>query len=541
MIFLKKRAITLLVLLNIFFGLIVLRIADLSVRTQPAGSFSSGIRLDITELRGTVYDCNMLPLTNGKNAYRAVAKPTLKALAALESELDAVAFSSVKQSVSSGNPVAVSVSDRNLQGQDIEVVEYPIRYDSLACHIIGYTGYDGRGVSGIEKAFDTLLSDAGRNIYARVSADAHGRVLIGEKIEVFNNDFPMSGVILTLDRDIQCIAETALDNSGAECAAAVVMDVETGAIRACVSRPDFDRSNIASVLDDPDSPLINRAFLPYSVGSVFKPVVAVAALENGIGEDYAHNCTGNVTLNGVTFNCHKKDGHGELDMESAIAVSCNTYFISIALEVGADKIIETAKAFGFGEQTVFADSMKSLGGNLPEKVDSMAATANLSFGQGELTATPVQICTMMSVIANGGHSVSPYLVEGEVDENGNPIRNGGYSEQKQIISSVTADILKRMLVAVVKEGSGVRADSEFVDCAGKTATAQTGRMLNGAEIYNAWFAGFFPADNPRYAVVILKENGGEGAVSCAPVFKGIAEGTATEKHLILPLEYTEKE
>ena len=162
----------------------------------------------------------------------------------------------------------------------------------------------------------------------------------------------------------------------------------------------------------------------------------------------------------------------------------------------------------------------------------MAATANLSFGQGELTATPVQICTMMSVIANGGHSIEPYLVEGEVDENGNAVRNGGYSERKQIISSATADILKRMLVTVVKEGSGVRADSEIVCCAGKTATAQTGRIMNGEEIYNAWFAGFFPSDNPKYAVVVLRENGGEGAVSCAPVFREIAEGIALSEGLI---------
>ncbi|MBR2868116.1 MAG: hypothetical protein IKB88_03475 [Clostridia bacterium] len=528
----KKRAITALVMLNVFFALIVLRLADLSVRTQTAANFSSGIRLDITELRGTIYDCNMNPLTNGETAYRAIAKPTLKALAALESELDAVAFSSVKQAFSSGDPAMVSVSNRNFQGADIEVVEYPVRYDSLACHIIGYTDYDGRGVSGIEKAFDTLLSGAKKTVYARVAADAHGKVLVGEKIEVFNNNFPMSGVILAVDRNVQRIAETALDNSVCRCAAVVVMDVGTGAVRACVSRPDYDRNNIASVLNDADSPLINRAFQPYSVGSVFKPVVAAAALENGIGEDYTHNCTGSVTLNGVTFNCHKKDGHGELDMESAVAVSCNTYFISLAIEVGADEIIETAKRFGFGEQTVFAESMKSRSGNLPEKVDSMAATANLSFGQGELTATPVQICTMMSVIANGGLSVKPYLVEGQVDENGNAVRKGGYSEQKQIISPSTAEILKRMLVAVVKEGSGVRAASEFVGCAGKTATAQTGRMSGEAEIYNAWFAGFFPSDNPRYAVVVLRENGGEGAVSCAPVFREIAEGITLSEGLI---------
>ena len=228
----------------------------------------------------------------------------------------------------------------------------------------------------------------------------------------------------------------------------------------------------------------------------------------------------------MTFNCHKKDGHGILNMEEAVAQSCNTYFINLALEVGGDGITEMAKDFGFGVPTVFSETVKTRSGNLPEKVDSKAATANLSFGQGELTATPVQICSMMATVANGGRYVRPYLVEGEADVNGRVTRISGYSERRQIISSGTAELLRRFLVAVVERGSGSRAKSDIVDCAGKTATAQTGKTENGSEIYNAWFAGYFPAEEPKYAVVILKENGGEGAVSCAPVFREIAEKTA---------------
>lgn len=512
------------VLIAVSFSFLAFRINDISSRFVAAQSVSSGIRLDVATLRGTVYDCNMKPLTNCETAFYAIAKPTLKALSLLEKELDFHTFSAVREKLSSGEPVAVKVSSDMPDSDDVTVIGYPERYDSLACHIIGYLGSDGRGVTGVEKSFDALLSDASSELYARVATDANGRVLIGEKTQVFGNAFPKSGVILTINRDIQRIAEEALDNSGAVCAAAIVMDIETGAVRACVSRPAFYRENIASVLNDPDSPLINRAFSAFSVGSVFKPVVAAAALESGIDSGYSYECTGSVTLNGVTFNCHKRDGHGVVDMESALAHSCNTYFISLALEVGADKIIDMAKAFGFGEQTVFAQSLKSRSGNLPEKVDSKAATANLAFGQGELTATPVQICTMMSIIANGGQAIKPYLVEGEADSQGNPIRKGGYSERRQIISQKTASLLQRFLLAVVEKGSGSRARTELFAVAGKTATAQTGKFENGEEIYNAWFAGYFPADNPRYAVAVLKENGGEGAVSCAPVFKEVAQG-----------------
>ena len=131
---------------------------------------------------------------------------------------------------------------------------------------------------------------------------------------------------------------------------------------------------------------------------------------------------------------------------------------------------------------------------------------------------------MMAIIANGGHKVRPSLVEGEVDLQGNTIRAGGYYERRQIIAQRTALLLQKFLEAVVEKGSGSRARSEVFAVAGKTATAQTGKTENGEEIYNAWFAGYFPADKPEYAVVILKENGGEGAVSCAPVFKEIAQG-----------------
>lgn len=499
------------------------RILNVANSTQAAASSGAGLRFDIADLRGTIYDCNLKRLTNADVCFKAIAKPTQKALAALEKELDAATFLAVKEKMLAGEAVCVDVKSDACDGQDITVVAYPKRYSSFACHIIGYCGYDGRGVSGAEKAFDSLLASYGKNITARIASDANGRVLLGEKIEVSDAFASDGGVVLTVDKEIQKIVEEALDSSGAQRAAAMVIDVETGAIKACVSRPAFNPDDITSALDNPDSPLINRAFLPFSVGSVFKPVVAASALENGISSDFAYNCTGSVTHNGVTFNCHKKDGHGKLDMQGATAVSCNTYFIALALETGAENVIETAADFGFARETALAEGIKSKSGTLPQTVDSAAATANLSFGQGELTATPLQICAMMAAIANGGYYVEPYLVEGEVDADGNFVKKHNYSERRRIISAETAEQLQSFLETVVEEGSGKRAKSDAVTCAGKTATAQTGKSENSEEIYNAWFAGYFPADEPQYAVVILKENGGEGAISCAPAFKEIAE------------------
>ncbi len=483
--------------------------------------------IDLAELKGTVYDCNLRPITNSETEIYIAAKPSNKAISILRNVLIPEVFDSVQERLMKGKPVAVK-AEKSVEGnKDIRTVYVPKRYgdSTFACHIIGYLDGENNGVCGIEKAYNNLLSSEIRVPKVRFFADANGRAMLGEEITVENNGIPETGVVLTIDKDIQETVEIALDNSDTVCAAAVVMEIKSGAIRACVSRPAFDRNNIASALNDVNSPLINRAFLPFSVGSVFKPIVAAAALEKGVDAGFEYNCTGNVTYNGVTFNCHKKSGHGILDMEGALANSCNTYFIALANETGGDNIIKTADLFGFGKPTVLAEGIKSASGYLPEakELDSKAALANLSFGQGNLLATPLQICSMMSTIANGGILVKPYLVEGETDSSGNFIKKENYKEKKRVISEAVSKILKNFLRAVVTEGSGKSAGSEFVSVSGKTATAQTGKTENGEEICNSWFAGYFPSDNPKYAVVIMKENGEGGSVSCAPVFKVIAE------------------
>lgn len=495
---------------------------------QAANSYSS-MTVDLATLRGTVYDCNLQPLTNGETQLYAAAKPSGYSLGQLKSKVLPDVFDYVMERMSQGKCVAVKIDSPIAENNDIKEISVPVRYasDSLACHVIGYINGEARGVSGAEKAFDSLLSEHTSTVTVRFASNAKGRALLGSEILVEGNEIPRKGIVLTVDKDIQRITEQALDASGAECAAAVVIDIESGAVRACASRPAFSQSDIAASLDDGNSPLINRAFLPFSVGSVFKPFVAAAAIENGI-EEFEYNCTGSVTLNGVTFNCHKSEGHGVLDMQGAVANSCNTYFIALANLTGGDNIIETAEKFGFGRETEFAQGMKSSAGVLPDaaELDSKAAVANISFGQGSLLATPVQICAAFAAIARGGVYVQPYLVEGEVDSDGGFTRIKNYGERRQIISAFTAGRLRKFLEAVVTEGSGKRAHSEYVTAAGKTATAQTGKAENGEEIYNAWFAGWFPAEEPKYAVAILKEDGGEGALSCAPVFREIAEKTA---------------
>lgn len=514
-------------ILIILFSLNGIRLYGLCSDAAHVSGMSSSKTIDITTLRGTIYDCRMRPITNSEYDIYAAAKPSNEALACLKGRVMPDVFESVMDRMSRGNPVAVKIDSPVDSTENIITARVPKRYSAAftACHIIGYLNSEDKGISGIEKACNSVLSENSSDVSFTFSANAKGRVMLGEGIEIKGNTIPKNGVVLTIDKDIQQITESVLDASGADCAAAVVMEIESGAIRACVSRPLFNQYDISEYLDDEKSPLINRVLLPFSVGSVFKPVVAAAALENGINESFEYNCTGSVIYNGVTFHCHKRDGHGMLDMKGAVANSCNTYFVELALKTGAKNIIDTASDFGFGKKISLADGIESSKGVLPsaEKLDSKAAIANISFGQGSLLATPLQICSAIATIARGGVYTEPYLIEGECDKDGGLTRIYHYGDKKQVISLETAKKIMNFLEAVVESGSGSRAKSDYVSVAGKTATAQTGKSQNGEEIYNAWFAGYFPADNPKYAAAILKEDGGEGAISCAPVFRTLAE------------------
>ena len=212
-------------------------------------------------------------------------------------------------------------------------------------------------------------------------------------------------------------------------------------------------------------------------------------------------------------------------MRQATAVSCNTYFISLALKTGAQTVIQAADSLHFGKSTPLCNGLTGAEGNLPDaaRLDSDAALANLAFGQGELLATPLQLAAMMACIASNGTYREPYLIEGVCSADGEFTPDEKKSGVERPISASIARLIRGFLEQVVLTGSGKRAASEFFTSAGKTATAQTGIFVDGTELCNSWFAGYFPAESPKYAVAILKENGSGGAVSCAPVFKCISE------------------
>lgn len=475
--------------------------------------------------KGTIYDRNGKLLTNTETRTLICAKPTPENAVIIKKIMGK---NFAKNTILKGYFTSFSTEKSNIitENEDIKKFDIYERYsDSVALHLIGYTDIDGNGVTGIEKYYENEINEHNGTLSVAYSADALGRMLTGEKIEIRNNNYySHGGIMLTLDKDIQIITEKALKNGNIDRGAAIVLDVNTSAILACASTPIYERSGIEKYLNATDSPFINRAFECFPVGSVFKPVTAAAALESGIRFN-EYYCKGYIEKSGNQFNCNKTEGHGRLDFNTAIAMSCNPYFIELSTQTGAKKILSTAKQLGFGKSIDLGNGFITSRGTLPDikELNSSAAVGNLGFGQGRLTASPLQIANCFATIANGGIYNEPYVYKGDIDNNGNltpTIQSNG----SRALDKSTCEIIKNAMAKTTTVGTGKKAFTSLFDSCTKTATAQSGQYdENGVEIKYCWFVGFFPIENPRYVVCILKENGSSGGTDGAPVFKEISE------------------
>ena len=222
-----------------------------------------------------------------------------------------------------------------------------------------------------------------------------------------------------------------------------------------------------------------------------------------------------------------------MNMRQALEQSCNTYFIQLANQIGAEKVYEMAVLLGFGKETVLASGLVSKAGKLPDLSNlksSSAALANFSIGQGDFLATPLQIAAMTAAVANGGAAPRPALTLGIRDADGS-VRFDEPSTAVRAMSRSTAEQLAKMMVAVVASGTGNAAAPETGGAGGKTATAETGwKAEDGSAVLQAWFTGFYPAENPQYIITVLAEDGKSGSTTAAPVFKHIADGIAALSH-----------
>lgn len=480
----------------------------------------SEYKIKISKLRGTIYDCNMYPITNRSTKTVAAVSPSAKNSTVLFNSIDESVKENVKSQLSTNEPTVCEV-DKSIDTYGIActtVFEHnPV--SNSACHIVGYVNSDGHGVSGLEYAYDSLLY-TDEYVSAVFTVDGKGRVLKGIK-PYFENDLSAAynGVVTTLDINIQNIVYNAAKKLNGGCA--IISEVANGKIRGMVSVPEYDINNITDALQSDNSPLINRALSAYSVGSVFKPCVAAAAIENGNG-DFLFDCLGRVKISEREFKCHNLSGHGNMNLCTALTYSCNCYFYNLGLATGAKSVLELSSALSFGFKIRLADNLSTSSGNLPDlsRVSTDAALANLSIGQGELLLSPVAMLNLYLAIAGDGGYYLPSVVEKTIDDGVS--QNYAAANKTRVMSSETADLLREYLKTVITDGTGKEAAPQNCTAAGKTATAQTGRYYeNGTEITNSWFCGFFPYENPKYVLVVMSDV--KSDVSTASVFAEIAD------------------
>lgn len=483
----------------------------------------------VGETRGSIYDYRGAPLVNESSELIALVKPTEEALEEAKNAILPESDAEIQENLQKGKVLKVAACAA-VQTDNAKTVRTVERYQDrgTAVHLIGYVNKDKEGVCGIEKAYDSLLKRTGGTLYARCSVNAKGKVLEGAPLILDNQNYhSKAGVKLTLDKRIQRLCEAALLEFGVEKGAVVVLDADSAEIRAMASVPVFNQNAPGEALTREDAPFLNRAVTPYAVGSVFKSVVAAAALEQGIKEDFSYTCLGEDTVGKTVFHCHKREGHGNVNMYSAMAYSCNPYFIRLFERVGKEAVLSMGENLGLGAPIELADDYYTPSGNFPtaEDLRSPQDEANLAFGQGTLLASPLQMAALYTALANDGVYRAPSLMRAIVNSSGEEEQRAFLPYPRCTMSKETAKKVQKLLIYTVENGSCHRAKPANSSAAGKSGTAQSGsRNAQNEEINHSWFCGWFPSENPRYVMSVLKEDGEGGSTDCAPIFKSIAEG-----------------
>lgn len=399
---------------------------------------------------------------------------------------------------------------------------YPNSY--LASHVIGFSGMDNVGLEGVERDYNRYLKGIGG--WAIFLRDARQKKLdIWEKmvLPVDGND-----LVLTIDEVIQYIAERELDKAfkdfHAKGATIIVMDPHTGRILALANRPTYDLNEHSETSKDS---MRNRAICDLlEPGSVFKIVTASAALEEkkASEEDVFFCENGSYKAGGRILHDHRP--HGLLTFRQVIEESSNIGTVKIAQLLGADKLYHYIKAFGFGSKLGIDISGEISGMLSPPRTWSKTSITSIPIGQG-VAVTALQLASAISVIANGGQLMKPYIVDSIRDSQGHLIKENKPALIHKAISVDTAMRIKKILTGVVEEGTGKLAKVSGFSAAGKTGTAQK-LEPNGTYShtkYVASFIGFSPAEDPILTIVVVIDEPHPyyfGGVVAAPVFQKVA-------------------
>ena len=428
---------------------------------------------------------------------------------------------------------------RDLKDPSLALVEdslrlYPNR--ELAAQLVGFEGAEGKGLAGIEQAWDAHL--AGVEGRAVVERDALGREVTGAPI-VLKASVAGQGIMLTIDATIQYLAEKEVDaawrRTRAKSAMAVAMDPRTGEILAMAIRPTYNPNAFATATDDDRR--VRAVTDPFEPGSTFKVIMAASALEEGVVRptDRIFGENGAITIANATIHDWKK--YGWLTFTEVLQNSSNVGSIKVGLQIGRERYYKYMTAFGFGAPTNLGLPGESRGQLRPPAQWSGLSLATMSIGQ-EISVTAVQMIAAFSAVANGGRLMQPQIIRAVVDAQGREIRSFEPKTVRQVISPETARTLTEMMVNVVANGTGRHAAIPGYDVAGKTGTAQkmdpaTKRYSRAPGVLS--FVGFVPADDPRLTMIVLLDepkNEKWGSEAAAPMFATI--GREALRYLNVP-------
>lgn len=469
-----RRVLALYALLVGCFAAVVCRLYWLCSHTDYAAraAAQSVVTLALPARRGNFYDCEGHLLTGFGTKWTALCVPGGGNYTRLFSCTDAAGQALLYQKRNAVSPFLLTV-DRDVSPLGISCWPVAVRYAAapLAVQLIGYVDGDGRGAAGLEAAFDAALSGTGEGDTLTCLVNAQGR--LRSEPEQTHADSGAVGVQLTLSRSVQRAAEAVAGRM-----------MTTGCI----------------------------------------VVLAAAALEAG-ETGLVYTCPGWCEVDGQVFRCAGGIPHGEVDLAAALEKSCNGYFIRLGQVLGAERVRALAERVGFGQAAELTDRFRTAAGILPtaEALTSSGAYANFCFGQGELLATPVQVAGMLNALVTGTWRM-PLFLRNTLDEaTGEPLETLAHRRAKPVVSEQTAQTLRGLLAGVVANGTGREAALPETTAAGKTGTAQTGQFRAGEELKNSWFAGVFPAEQPRYTIVVLQDAQTEPAHSSAAVFAVLAE------------------
>lgn len=495
----------------------------------------------VYQKRGQVYDRNMISFTDRGNEFVAVIQPAI--FPRDKQTWDAVALALntepedfINYSTYNASPIIYQVNEQIAEQfiqnpiQGLSIIERRKRtdYSMPAAHLVGYTDETGtHGMAGIEAAYQNILYSE-NSVYALATTDAKENFLneYGYQIKKNKANEPL-GVKLTIDYHMQKLAEEVMDNMIVYGAVAIV-DILNGDVLVLASRPGFNPSDISQSLNDKGQPLFNRAIAGYTPGSIFKIITAASALESGFNCSMTYNCPGYTMIGDQLFKCwnYGTEGHGDVDLMTGFAQSCNSYFIQLGIQLGKNKMLDMAEKFGLGTITGISEQLiPEFEGLLPttEDLAGDGNIANFAMGQGRVLVTPLQAAGMASIIANGGIRHNFNIVDCIVNNEGDIIRDLKKREWDRVISRETALSLMEMMEATVENGTGQRADiGGYGGSAGKTGSAETGMFNEDRPIIHAWFTGYFPYIEPQYAMCVFVEDGTGGGTSAAPVFSEIA-------------------